>query len=261
MGHIRLGTLPDTARWRKVVGLLADEQASVGAVAGATMEAAQRGLEIASYDEGLSHTLWLLTQIPLAAQQEAFGQALKTAGVTGPAEPSIFDIVGGFSDAVDRHLRQTKGRTDIGEMAQLAAAESLAALCTSKAASLFETTPADVRQAVKGFSTKVGFSNLAHDFFSRFTQRFLTYHLSREISKHVGRGQRFRNPKEHSDFIAHMNTHCRQAAVIVKEFAGGWFSKANYEGGITPRKARNFAYVAMKKIRAELKIRGGRDAD
>jgi len=261
MGHIRLGTLPDTARWRKVVGLLADEQANVAAVAGATMHAAERGLEIASHDDGLCHALWLLTQVTLAANQQDFATALKQAGLSVPSGPSVFEIVGGFSDAVDRHLRQNRSRTDIGEMAQLAAAETLTSLCTQKSTTLFGTTPADVQAAVKSFSTKAGFSVLAHDFFARLTQRYLTYHLSRELSKHVGKDQRFRSPKDHAEFIEQLNVHCRQAAVIVREFAGGWYSRTNYESGISPTKARNFAYVAMKKIRAELKIRGERDVD
>jgi hypothetical protein len=38
----------------------------------------------------------------------------------------------------------------------------------------------------------------------------------------------------------------------VEEFSGGWFSKTNFEGGITPKKAADFVFVALKKLRAEL---------
>jgi hypothetical protein len=259
MGHIRLGSLPKTHKWQEVVGLVA-ENGSATAVADATMDAAQRGLEIASRDEGLRHTLWLLTQITLAARQDNFAAALQQIGLPVHDTPTVFDIVGGFSEAVDDHLRRTGDRTDIGEMAQMAAAETLTALCSAKSASLWETTAADVQEAVRSYSTQAGFSNLAHDFFSRLTQRYLTYHLSRELSTHVGEGKRFTDINAHTQFIDQLNTSCRQAALIVKEFAGGWYSKTNYESGITPVKARNFAWVALKKIRAELKIRGGRDA-
>lgn len=259
MGHIRLGALPQTRPWRQVVGLVAGS-GSATAVADATMDAATRGLEIASRDEGLRHTLWLLTQITLAARQPDFAGALRQIGVPVPDSPGVFDIVGGFSEAVDDHLRRAGDRTDIGEMAQMAAAETLTALCSSKAASLWETTAVDVKEAVRSFSTQGGFSDLAHDFFSRLTQRYLTYHLSRELSVHVGPGKRFSDISQHTEFLDHLNTSCRQAALIVKEFAGGWYSKTNYESGITPIKARNFAWVALKKIRAELKVRGGRDA-
>jgi len=181
---------------------------------------------------------------------------LDSIGVSVPGEPSVFDIVGGFSDAMDNHLRETAGRTDIGEMAQMAATETLARLCTARSRTLFTTTPADVQDAVRSFSTKVGFSTLSHYFFSNLTQKYLTYHLGRELSNHVGAERRFHNPGEHGEFIDRLGMHCSQVALIVKEFAGGWYSKANYEDGISPAKARNFAWAAMKKIRSELSRRG-----
>lgn len=258
MGHSRLGTLPDTSRWQNVVGLIAGD-ADVAVVAEATTHAAQRGLELADGDEGLKQTFWLLSQLTLAARQDDFCAALRHIGVTVPSEPSVLNIVAGFTEAVDAHLRETRSRTDVGEMAQMAAAECLTAVLTEQSRSLFGTTAVEVQDAVRHFSTKAGFSTLAHDFFSRFTQRYLTYHLSRELANHVGPGQRFESPSQHTEFIDHLAIHCRQAAVIVRDFAGGWYSKTNFEGGISPAKAKGFIHVALKKIRRELRIRGERD--
>jgi hypothetical protein len=258
MGHIRLGTLPDTNRWRNVVGLIA-EGSDVAQVATATSEAAQVGLDLAHDDPGLCHAVWLLTKIALAARQPELGAALDAVGVSCPASPSLFDIVSGFTEAMDRRLTQRGGRTDIGEMAQLAAVESLGSLIGQRSQSLFGTTPAEVQAAVHDFSTKKGFSTLAHDFFSRFTQRFLTYHLGRELSSHVGANGRFADPAEHSEFVSSLASHCREAATIVREFSGGWYSKANFEDGISERKAKGFVNYALTKLRRELKIRGERD--
>lgn len=258
MGHIRLGTLPDTNRWRNVVGLIADG-AEVAQIAGATSQAAQNGLDLAHNDAGLCHAVWLLTKIALAAREAEFGRALEAAGIPAPPQPGLFDIVGGFTDALDHHLSRSGGRSDIGEMAQLAAVETLTSLIGERSASLFGTTPVEVKQAVYDFSTKKGFSTLAHDFFSRFAQRFLIYHLGRELSNHVGGNGRFANPAEHSEFVRQLGAHCREAALIVREFAGGWYSKANFEDGVSPTKVKNFVNYALTKLRKELKIRGERD--
>lgn len=258
MGHSRLGTLPDTSRWKSVVGLIAGN-ADVAVVADATMHAAQQGLELADGDEGLKQAFWLLSQITLAARAGDFRNALHAVGVEVPAGPSVFNLVGGFTAAIDKHLRDTRSRSDVGEIAQMAAAECLTAAISERSRSLFGTTAAEVQDAVRSFSTKAGFANLAHDFFARFTQRYLTYHLSRELANHVGPGQRFESPSEHTAFVKNLATHCRQAAIIVHDFAGGWYSKTNFEGGITPAKAKGFIHVALKKIRKELAIRGERD--
>jgi hypothetical protein len=137
-------------------------------------------------------------------------------------------------------------------MAQLAAVESLTKLAGEKTRSLFGATPEDVQRAVGSFSTTKEFGTLGRDFFSRLWGRYLTYFLSRELSNHVGRPRRFANIQKHLEFNRTLNRYCQQAAMIVKEFAGGWFSKANSEGGIDSGKARIFAYSALKKIGDEL---------
>jgi hypothetical protein len=228
-------------------------------VASATTEAAQHGLDLADGDAGLCHTFYLLTQITLAARQDDLPSALNSLGVKVSSDPGILNIVGGFTEAIDNHLRQTRSRTDIGEMAQMAAAETLTAVLSERSRSLFGTTSAEVKQAVRSCSTQAGFSSLAHEFFSRFTQRYLTYHLSRELANHVGPGRRFDSPAAHTAFVNDLKVHCREAATIVRDFAGHWHSKTNFEGGITPAKARGFIHVALNKLRRELKIRGGRD--
>lgn len=259
MGHIRMGSLPDTQRWRKLVGLIA-EGGSVEQIATSTMEAADRGLRLAYDDPGLGQVVWLLAKVALAAREERFGEALSAVGIRTPSAPGVFDVVTGFSEAIDAHLRTKGRRSDIGEMAQHAAVECLTRQVSDRASSLFGVTSAEVQQAVAEFSTKGGFSSLAYDFFSRFTQRFLTYHLGRELSNHVGPNRRFASPSEHNEFVAKLTTHCREAALIVREFSGGWYSKAKFENGISKKKARDFTNYALKKLRDELRIRGQRDA-
>src|SRR5262245_59623978 len=200
MGHNRLGTLPDTIPWRRVVGVVADG-GDVATVATSTSQAAQVGLDLAEEDEGLKHTFWLLSQVALAARQDDFQAALQDVGVLVPVEPSAFNMVAGITDAIDNHLRKTHSRTDIGEMAQMAAAEALTSTLSDKLTNLFGTSHIELVQAVRDCSTKAGFANLSHDFFARFTQRFLTYHLSRELAHHVGEGKRFASPTEHTEFI------------------------------------------------------------
>jgi len=67
MGHIRLGTLSRSKKWLQVVEELA-AGADVGAIAGASAEAAEVALSGATDDPIFGNALWLLTQIPLAAR-------------------------------------------------------------------------------------------------------------------------------------------------------------------------------------------------
>ena len=259
MGHVRLGTLPKTLKWQRVVGLIT-EGADVARIAAASADAAEHGLERASTDDAFAHAFWLLTQIPQAARQTDFAHQLKRLGLDVSGRPTLLEIVGAFADAVDLRAREAGKRTDLGEMAQHAAAETLISLVGRELPSLFGTTAGDVQQAFAKLGTSDRFSILARDFFSRLASRSLGYFLSRELSKHVGPNKRFAGVREHSDFNAALDLHCREASRIIKEFSGGWYGKTIFqEGGISPEKAGQFAHVAFKKLRAELRKR--RDAN
>ena len=252
MGHIRLGNLPRTRKFQQVVELL-DSEAGTPQIAAATLDAAKHGLEQAARDPALVHSFWLLTQLPLCARAEDFVAALNNVGITVTSTPTLLELVGGFADAVDDHVRKTGGRTDLGEMAQMGAAESLASLLRERTTSMFGTTPDMVRNELAALATKKQFSTLARDFFGRLTERYLAYFLSRRTSS------QFRSVPDNREFREALSLHCRQASKIVEEFAGSWYSKANYEGGITPRKAANFVHVALTKLRKELE-KGAGDA-
>jgi hypothetical protein len=258
MGHIRLKRLPATRKWRHVVALLTDG-APVEEVAGASADAADSALSNARRDPALAHSFWLLTQIPLAARAPDFATAAHNLGLNVGSEPTLMEVVGAYSEAVNRATAGISGRTDLGAMAEGAAAESLAAVAGADLPSLFGATPADVRLALGKLAAPDRFARFARDFFARLTQRHLNYYLSRTLSHHVGPDRQLANTADHSTYNAALEQHCREASRIVEAFAGGWFSKTNYQGGITPAKARDFAFVALGKIAAELRRRQAED--
>lgn len=258
MGHVRLGRLPRTRKWDQVVSLLVAGRPAEE-IAASSAAAAESALRVAHADAALGHAFWLLTQIPLAARSPDLSGNLEILGLRVERSLTLLTVVGAFSEAVDRHVKRAGGRTDLGEMAQLAAVESLSAVAGQDLPSLLAPTPEDVRLALGRLAAPNRFAMLAREFFSRLTTRYLDYFLSREISNHVGPGRRLRSIDDHTVFNDALDQHCREASRIVEAFAGGWFSKTHFEGGITPEKAQSFAYVAFKKIQSELRRRSEAD--
>ncbi|MBN9521364.1 hypothetical protein J0H58_23055 [bacterium] len=255
MGHNRLGTLPATREWLDVVGHLADG-ASAAVVAGATSRAAVTGLRRGEGDPGVARAVFLLARTALAARRDDFAAALAADGVHVPPDLSVFDLAAGLAAAAAAPDPAAPGpRSDLGEMARLAAAETLTALVGDHAADLFPGG-AEVHDAVRGFTTRNVFAALAHDFFARFARRFLLYHLGRELSHHVGGAGRFADPAAHAAFVADLDAHCREAAVIVRDYAGGWYDKNRFQQGVNREKARGFTAYALGKLRKELAARG-----
>jgi hypothetical protein len=255
MGHKLLGSLPRTRKWEQVVALISAD-ADLERVAAASADAAEYNLDKAARDDGLAHAFWLLTQIPQAARQPNFAAELWQLGLNVTSRPSLLEIVRAFTSAVDHHVQENGRRSDLGEMGQHSAAETLASLIGRELPGLFGSTAADVQRTLAQFGTSDRFSILARDFFSRLMSRSLGYFLSRELSQHVGPEKRFATVAEHSEFNAALDLHCREASRILKEFSSDWYGKTLYEeGNITHSKAGQFAHVAFRKLRAELRKR------
>lgn len=257
VGHHLIGAFPTSRRWRNVVALISGS-ADVEAIAAATSAAAEHSMIDASDDPAFKVSLWLLTQIPLAARDEDFTSALRRLGLRVPDNPTLVDICTGMIQAVDEAVIEHR-RNDASEMALLSAVESLNAIASKEIGSLLGPSddPAEAQEALGRLATVSAFGVLARDFFYRLTRRYLEYFLSRELGNHVGANCRFHTIRQHRDFEDALDRHCYESAIVIREFAGRWFSKANYEGGIDPQKAGRFAHHAFEKLREELRVRLG----
>lgn len=260
MGHNHLGKLPRTRKWRDVVTLLAAGSA-LEDIAFKAGVAAEDGLHASRNDPGFVRVCWLIAQIPLAARSEDFVGGLRSLGLEVGDAPDLFEIASAFTKALDTHVARHGGRTDFGEMAQLAAVESLFAGASRTLPTLYTARPDDVRRAIGRLASGQHFGELGEEFFGRLTQRHLQYFLSRELANHVGKeGRQLRTIADQVAFNAALGLHCRETALIVREFSGDWFAKGAYHRGeLTEQQAGRFAAHALRKIRSELAARRGAD--
>ncbi len=79
--------------------------------------------------------------------------------------------------------------------------------------------------------------------------------IDRELANHVSATSDLSSVESSLEFMQALDTHAWQSARIVEEFAGGWYSKHNWEskGEISPDEAQRFVGYALRKLRAELK--------
>jgi hypothetical protein len=260
MGHQHLGPLPRTRSWQEVVALV-EHGAPAPQVANAAIRAAERGLLRINRDAGAIETVWLLTQLPFAARSRDFEDALLRCGLRVPNEPALLDLVAAFSRAVDDRLAATGGRTDLGEMAQMAAAETLAGLLGERTDSLYAVTHDEVRRALAGLHTAKQFGLFAKQFFGRLLFKALDYYLSRVLPGQVGGGRRFDTLAQLRRFTDILETHCMQAAVIVQRYFGESTAARMWRGGITREGARDLAHGAVHKLIQELRVGAGLPAE
>lgn len=258
MGHERMGILPRTRTWQEVLALI-DAGAEAWQVAKATLHAAERTLNLASEDLGLVEAVWLLMQLPEAAQADDFAAALRGCGLDVPSGPNLLDITAALSDAIDRGMRI--GRNDLGEFAQTSAVEAVTQVVGERLQSLFPNDSRDVQHAFAALRSPVRMAEILRAFMARVSERVIGYFLSAETALHVGPAQRFLNLAQVSDFNAALRTHCFEAADIIRVFSAEWFSKERHASGhISRDAAAKFVHGAAVKLTSEFTDRATSDA-
>ena len=258
MGHQRMSPLPATRKWKQIIDLIAGG-AGAAQLATATVTAAERGLKAAPDDPGVVEAYWLLVRIPLAARATDFADALRACGLRVAGDPGLLDIAAAFTDAVDARLPGGRGRTDLGEMAQNAAVETITGVVGTKAGNLFGSGPAEVRAAFASLATVKQFGAFARHFFTRFSFKCLNYFLSKLLPDQTGEGKRFRTVAEQAGFTDALHVHCREASRIAERYAGEWFSLHNFQaaGDVTRDETRRGFAHAMTKLTKEFRKREG----
>lgn len=267
MGHTRLGPLPKTKSWNQVVETLTGRRrvgfpvlssaSPVHTIAAQTIRAAKATLAKATGDAGVRYTFYLLTQLALASRRPDWRVALHEYGIVLSDQSSVFDLTAEVQSAIDRYVGGTSfGPTDLSEMAQQAAGEALTSLLAAETPSMFgDLDSNDLKNSVRGLSTKKGFGQLGQRFFARFVARFLNFHLSRATAGGLG-APRLQNLAQIGEFNEALTTHCEESARIVRDFCGDWYSKTEYERGIDLANSSRFLAIAVRKLRGELQQQG-----
>ena len=255
MGHNRLGRLPKYVRWNQVVALLDTAPTHVQPLAAATALAADRYFRTLAGDPSLAYCFWLLARVTWAARSEDFTAELSSLGVSVDADVPAIGFIASLSDHVRIRLAQNPGSGPVSELASLALRRALTETVGIRERNLFGSRLEDLQHAFRTYSTQHHFSDVAQRFFGDFMARTLRSYIDRELANHVGPGNPLATVTAGSEFIRALDLHTRQAAAIVHEFAGSWYSKHNWtsRGAITQEEAQGFVAVALRKLRSELK--------
>jgi hypothetical protein len=254
MGHIRVGRLPKTFRWRAVVGMLTAAPEDVPGVARASMVAAEERLRELARDPSLAHCFWLLTRIAWASRGPDFPNELARLGLHADPTQPAHAFIAQVSDQARTELARHPESGHFSELASLALRRALSDTIGQEGRSLFGSSVEDLQQAFRRFSTERRFATLAKYFFGDFFARTLRFFVEKELSNCVGPGHTLRSVDASDEFAQALDVYARQSARIMETFAAGWYGKQNWEskGAISPEDAQGFVAVALRKLRMEL---------
>ncbi len=261
MGHVRLGLLPRSKAWKEVVGLIA-AGADVPQVANATITAAEKAFSNVMKDLGYTEAVWLMTQLAIAAKKPDILAHLDSVGISLPSDATLPDVTTAISEALDRNADTAGKRSDLGELASRALIGAVIDALSPKLHSLFPSDPDTMKAALSTLGKQKEFGEFSRRFFARLANESMQYFLSKNLNTNLGEGMRFPTMNQKAQFDSALETHTREASLIVEKFSAEWFSKHRFEesGDISRKSSDGFAGFALKKMKDELKVGARSDA-
>ena len=246
MGHERLGALPRTKRWHDVVeGISAypGGDVRVAELAATTIDNVRDRIEKIRDDKGVRAVVQFLVGLSVASRQE-YPVDYRPWEISLPEKPTPLSL----GLALRKWVDQQSHGGEYSELATQAATDSISqwrSRYRDVQAGLFEDEPhpySEWRKAGRGD----GFSELAHFFFSNFTQRYLNYFLEREASSELATIQ------DRERFDAEVAEHAKETAKITQSLAAGWFNKYATQGLPREEEVDGFLNYALGKVKEEL---------
>ena len=255
MGHTRIGRLPHRLRWREVVGLLGEAPTNAAAISRSTALAADERLLRLKDDPSLNYCFWLLTRVTWAARGDTFVGQLGRIGIEVQAETPTLAFISSLADRVQSENSDHPESGPVSELASLATRRALTETAGQQGRTLFGSTLSDLQLALRTYSTREHFGELAQRFFGDFLARTLRSYVDREIPNLVGVSSGLRSVADSAEAVEAIDRHTRESALILREYAATWYSKHNWEshGEISLNETQRFVAYALQKLRQELK--------
>lgn len=252
MGHERVGHLPKSKAWVRIVGDIGQFASNPDVVAdvaySTTKQVRQKFLEL-SEDHGVVGAfkfLMLLSHSTKLTDPYAF---LNEHGVKLGANGDLLDL----SVAAKKYIEANQESREYSSIATQCTLDTITdwfSRNTSGETSLFPEHPLE---KWKKASSGSGFSEISRLFFSSFTKRYLRYFLEREAA------WKLKTVDNRIDFNERIDKHIETIAVhafetskITQSFSAGWYNKHVQDKVPTDRSIKGYVSFGFKKINSEL---------
>lgn len=253
MGHIRLGRLPKTIKWKQVVQSLAYSGSSLSEIVSLTSQASEKVLTSSKYIDGLAHCYWLFTNIAQASRSDNFINELNQIGLNLSEQDSGINILKKVFDYASTGLKNSGSNTVLDQIAIDSFKSAIHNTIAQESTSLFGCDIDSIQRAFKKYSTSNQVSYLGREYFSQYMYKAFSFTLEKELANVLSSNGRFQNSSDIQEFNSKLKQYCWDVSKIVEDFSGGWYGKHSFEGDLkNKKKVADFTSYAMTKLLSEV---------
>jgi len=250
MGHERIGFLPRSNQWKRIVAQLVSfegDNNSVKQISENTLQAIRNTYEKMQFDESVIKAISFLATLSFSAKQENQADYLNANGYTVDSNISLYSLI----SSAQEFITTEKGSLEINKLAKDAALQAVI-LYQKEHSSGQLSFWGEPNNVWKSVGTGAAFCELARSFFAAFTDRQLKYYLDRSAASSIGDYAKLQLfSKQISEYTKEISDHAFDISKIMQSFAAGWFNKNAAKALPDKRKIRGFLNHSFGKLREE----------
>ena len=257
MGHERIGFLPHTKQWQRIVDQLAlfgDGDVSIAQIANDTLNAVKKTYETMPFDESVIKALSFLAMLSYSANLENQVSFLNDNGYTVDPQMSLLSLMA----SAQKYITTDEGSLETNKLAKDAAMQAVIDYQKRHDIEQLTMFSAQSENIWGNAGTGAAFCELARTFFASFTERQLKYYIERAAASSIdnyGTLQEFNQQLSmQSKAIAE---HTFEISKLVQSFSAGWFNKNAVHSLPDEKQVKGFLSMSFGKLREELR----READ
>ena len=254
MGHERIGFLPKTKQWQRIMEQLTlfdGDYDLIKSISNDTLKAVQSSYSRLQYDESLIRSIQFLAALSVSAKKDDQEEYLRSLGFDIPQDLSTFIIL---SNA-NRLLSTDKGSLETNKIAKDALIQAIVEYGKKKTASdqmsLFGSLESNVWSEV---GDGAAFCEIARRFVAAFTERQLKYYLERTAADSINDYSRLKSfldgLETHTNEIS---DHAFETSKLVQSFSAGWFNAHAKDDLPSETAVQEYLRISLNKMREEFR--------
>jgi hypothetical protein len=254
MGHIRRALLPRTKKWEDILhdlGNYSMERSNVSQISKKTLDNVKARFSDIEEDRAVNSGFKFVLYLSYASRLENPYEFLRSKNIQVGSNASVLNV----AKAINAWIKDVKGSTEYISLTKAATIEAVSEWFQKNHSPQTNIFDGKVNNfdTWRKLSTGSGFCEIARLYFSKFTEKYLSYFLEREASSQIRNfADRERFSHDLEQHLDQISKHSFEISKITESFAAGWFNKNVKEGLPSETTISRFISFAFTKLRNEL---------
>ena len=255
MGHERIGYLPKTQKWRRIVeniGEAASGGVDIAQIASQTTRNVRSKFKNIEEDKGVLSAFKYIILLAHSSRLQDSEGFLASEGIDLPKDFNLFDLTQSIQDFISKN-QDSKEYSAFATQSMIDTVAEWSKENQVQQSLIFDSDRRNSFEAWQKAANGSGFCEISRKFFSKFTERYLKYFLEREASARINNlFDRHEFNKKLEAHVEEISKHAFETSKIAQSFSAGWFNNHVKDSVPENKKIQGFLSFAFQKLNSEL---------